>query len=992
MKDVFEINEKVLTGVNLRDISEVIIPEGVEEIGNWSFSYCSKLKSIVLPKSLKKIGISSFYECVNLEKIIILGNLEIIDDNAFYGCSKIKELNIPDSVIKIGESVFEYCISLSSLSFPASIISRDMDVESYLMNIFGMEDDFEELKDFNLSIYEDRVYIIKNNEYKDKNKKELIIPYGVTEIKECDFAYFTNLESIVLPESIKIIRKSAFEGCYNLKKIVIGNGVEKIEGFAFSKCRNLRQIFLPNSILEIGEFCFFGCENLYEIKLPDKIKKIEISLFENCENLKDIYIPSGVEIICKKALYNCGCEIIILPENLTDLEDCSISHCCKLKKIVLYDNIKRVGNNLFDDCPLLTFNVNDGISYIGNEKNQYVILVNCTDKNILSFETLKETKIIKSRSFINCDKLVKIIIHDDVIQIGKGAFENCCSIESITLPYIGNGEANGTFGFIFGDEYDESLENTDVDWNSSVPQTIKKVVLTNMSVLPSYSFAYCKKIERIVLPDSLKEIKSCAFLHCKSLAMINSENVGEIIIPKTVVYIGKSIFYGCDLLDIIKLNGKIEFIDNSAFRGLSNIKRINSDIDYEIVIPKSVKKIGNYSFSGLDKVKKISILGDVEKIGDNAFENCSNLEDISISGDVIEIGENAFEKCGSLKNIFIGESIRRIGEFAFYKCDNDLVKHRVLFYEGDANSWLKIKFENRFSNPMVFVDEVYFKQDNKYSLAEEIIISEPNAIVGNYQFCGLKNIMKLKIINGVQYLGKSSFEKCELLNEIEVLGDIHWVCESIFKDCNSLRKITFPKVLDRYRNDCHLGYLFGAKHFNENEELVPYSLKYVKLIKAIYSIPKFMFYKCRNIEKIILPNNVGILEKSSFEGCWSLKKIKLPKKLIRIRENAFKDCYNLCHVEFNSRLEEIEKNVFYKCYKLSNVNLPKDLKYVHHSSFDSNVDLCELISETTEIYGDRNNIEIYHNPVDDFSLRGALEGVEDAYYNLYGEWPDDEDW
>lgn len=53
-------------------ISEIQLPEGVQEIGAYGFAWCRNLKEITIPKSVEKIGDYCFSLCTSLEKVTIL--------------------------------------------------------------------------------------------------------------------------------------------------------------------------------------------------------------------------------------------------------------------------------------------------------------------------------------------------------------------------------------------------------------------------------------------------------------------------------------------------------------------------------------------------------------------------------------------------------------------------------------------------------------------------------------------------------------------------------------------------------------------------------------------------------------------------------------------------------------------------------------------------------------------------------------------------------
>ena len=71
----------------------VIIPDGVLEIGKFAFCERSFIESITIPDSVITISLGAFYECISLKRIAI-----------------------PDSVTNIGNNVFKSCASLESVT------------------------------------------------------------------------------------------------------------------------------------------------------------------------------------------------------------------------------------------------------------------------------------------------------------------------------------------------------------------------------------------------------------------------------------------------------------------------------------------------------------------------------------------------------------------------------------------------------------------------------------------------------------------------------------------------------------------------------------------------------------------------------------------------------------------------------------------------------------------------------------------------------------
>lgn len=86
--------------------TEVVIPEGVTEIGESAFS-CSYMPSVRLPSTLKKIEKQAFMYAHNLTKITLPDGLETIGDEAFSGCHPRNAVVLPASIKSIGKKAFD---------------------------------------------------------------------------------------------------------------------------------------------------------------------------------------------------------------------------------------------------------------------------------------------------------------------------------------------------------------------------------------------------------------------------------------------------------------------------------------------------------------------------------------------------------------------------------------------------------------------------------------------------------------------------------------------------------------------------------------------------------------------------------------------------------------------------------------------------------------------------------------------------------------------
>ena len=121
---------------------------------------------------------------------------------------------------------------------------------------------------------------------KDKN---IIVPYGVTEIEAWAFCHETYNGPFDPPDCCG----DEFES------IVIPNSVKKIGDYAFCACRSLDKLIIPDSVTEIGKFeCDYNGSpnNIREIQIGRGLKYIPEGVFCDCISLKKITVHENTFI------------------------------------------------------------------------------------------------------------------------------------------------------------------------------------------------------------------------------------------------------------------------------------------------------------------------------------------------------------------------------------------------------------------------------------------------------------------------------------------------------------------------------------------------------------------------------------------------------------------------------------------------------------------------------------------------------------------------
>lgn len=167
----------------------------------------------------------------------------------------------------------------------------------------------------------------------------------------------------------------------------------------------------------------------------------------------------------------------------------------------------------------------------------------------------------------------------------------------------------------------------------TIPESLDKNKVTGIY---NSGFSGLKNITSVSIPTGVTDIESLAFSNCTSLKTVS--------IPNSITHIGTTAFSNTPYEDSIIKNssngfvsaGKrilylytgnnsnieipanFEVIADSAF---SYIGTVGSDTDIikSVIVPDSVKYIGNYAFYSSNGPKTITIGSGIVKIGTNAF-------------------------------------------------------------------------------------------------------------------------------------------------------------------------------------------------------------------------------------------------------------------------------------------------------------------------------------------------------------------------------------
>ena len=214
------LDDYVVFSQNYKNVSKLIVSEGITHIGAQSFWSLKTLEHVILPTTLKSIGEGAFAYCDSIVRVKIPEGVEKIDSTAFYDCNSLKGVWLPSTLREIGSSAFYSCNLLT----------------------------------------------------------DIIIPDGVTIMGGSLFRFCENLKTIYLPPSITEKTGAWFGDCTVLTRVRIPNGTTTLYKSEFFNCQYLAEISIPTTVTTIEEKCFAYCvrlKNIYFLGTVEQWNNIE---------------------------------------------------------------------------------------------------------------------------------------------------------------------------------------------------------------------------------------------------------------------------------------------------------------------------------------------------------------------------------------------------------------------------------------------------------------------------------------------------------------------------------------------------------------------------------------------------------------------------------------------------------------------------------------------------------------------------------------------
>ena len=346
---------------------------------------------------------------------------------------------------------------------------------------------------------------------------------------------------------------------------------------------------------------------------------------------------------------------------------------------------------------------------------------------------------------------------------------------------------------------------------------------------------------------------------------------GEVIIPSEVTYEGKTY--------------KVIGIGNHAFWGCYEMT--------SLVIPKSLKYIGDDAFNCMEQLTSVNIPEGVRYIGDQAFFECRSLTQVTISSTVKYIGRDAFLGCDELNSIVVND-----GNKNYDSRDN-------------CNALIETATNTLITG------------------CKNTIIPTSVTTIGSHAFYGQYDLTDITLPEGLISIGEDAFEYCSLTS-LTIPASLTDINPWSFFLCGQLKEIKVAAGNPKYdnRNDCNAiietasnKLILGCETTVIPEDITTIGenafafsgFAGTTVPESVTSIEEWAFDGCK-MKQFTIPSGMTQISASTFYGS-DLQSIEIPENITYIGYNAFGAC-KLTEITIPETVPNIGTDILFNCDNL----------------------------------------------------------------------------
>ncbi len=670
-------------------------------------------------------------------------------------------------------------------------------------------------------------------------------------------------------------------------------------------------------------------------------------------------------------------ERIVVPDTIdghavTTVGDGAFPFDVEIVSVALPASLQAIGAGAFDNCQTLcsievspdnpVFTSVDGVLF---RRTDQTLIIYPEGKEGTVYSVPQGTLSIGAGAFYDCSSLVSITLPDSLQSVGDEAFSLCGKLASIPVspdnPYF-----TSVDGVLFRTEDNAlivyPLGKTEESY--FVPQgtevlaaeayrdcSLRSVTLPGSLRIIEYGAFYgCNNLVSVNLPDGLSVIGDSAFIYCP--------NLPSVVLPDSLQSIGDSAFAYCNALTINSLPGSLRTIGGGAFACCSSITAFAVSPDNPVftsvggvlfnrtndtlvayptgkagktyAVAKSVRSIGKRAFAGCSSLASVILPDGLTSIGNGAFDNCVSLTSVSLPAGIRSVADGAFFYCSSLASVSLPDGLTSIGDGAFSMCralvSVSLPDGLLLIGDYAFDSCDELASINLPDSLLLLGDFVF----SSCSALESISLPDGLKAIGNGVFCSAP-LSSVVIPEGIESIGNEAFSYCYSLSSVSLPGSLRSIGASAFFNCEELASVDFPD---------------GLRSIGDYAFESCLSLESASLPSGLETIGNLIFHGCESLAAIeVSPDNPNFI---SVDGVLFDKEGKtlvaypagkpgetygVPQGTQTIGDMAFDSCGELTSVILPDGLVSIGKEAFSGYFSLESVYFPDSLQSIAKSAF-----------------------------------------------------------
>lgn len=562
----------------------VVVPEGVKYIDTHAFDACVGVEKIRLPKSIRRLFRQCFEACVHLKE------LEVAEGNEY--------LSIQDGVV------------------------YDKDREEVLLAVVPPEE----------LVLPDTVLSIAEHAFENTPLKHIVLSPSLRTIGNCAFRY-TSLTELVLPSSVREIGEQAFNSA-GIQRLVISEGVEKIGTYAFSRTC-IERLDIPAGVKNIGVYAFENCKNLREVRVFAEPKEFLWGAFAQCNALERLYL-AGAADDCLRYDFPQGADCVI--------------RAPKVKLSSMPVPIKAMLVSGFSEA------YEAGETEKGWPRDEYLRYIRSQRKRLFPLALRRQAllRLMLAQKMLRPDDIKELLQNEKCDAEAKAAL---LKYKSANFP---DSDTDELFAQMRAMERaasgQKTVEDFKKEWTfgkrqdgtiiirsykgsgpvAEIPERIGKTFVTEIgeNLLAAATEKHIS-VRRVLIPASVRKIAVTAFEGCTELEEI-------VVHPENTAYRSES---GC------------------LYQG-NILLRVPRGRQGSVAVAEGTVGIAPGALSGCRHLEEIILPATVRTIGERAFEGCEKLQAIAIPA-ACKVKEWAFKGCRALSQISIGQGAV-IDDYAFH--------------------------------------------------------------------------------------------------------------------------------------------------------------------------------------------------------------------------------------------------------------------------------------------------------------------------------------